>query len=130
MERTLVDANRPWASVVGYSRAVRVGNLVEVSGTAAAGPDGRILAPGNVYGQAKAALETIGAALAEVGAGFEHVVRTRVYLQDPLRWEDAGRAHGEVFRDVRPANTTIGGVAFVDPDILVEIEVTAVVDGG
>ncbi len=129
MTRTLVDANRPWAAVVGYSRAVRVGNAIEVSGTAAAAPDGAILAPGSVYGQAKAALETIGEALRELGAGFEDVVRTRVYLRDPSQWQEAGRAHGEVFRDIRPANTTVGAT-FVDPGMLVEIEVTAVIDPG
>lgn len=129
MTRTLVDADRPWAAVMGYSRAVRVGDLIEVAGTAAAAPDGSIVAPGDVYGQARAALETIGEALRELGAGYEHVVRTRVYLRDPSTWEEAARAHGEVFRDVRPANTTVGAT-FIDPEMLVEIEVTAVVDPG
>jgi enamine deaminase RidA (YjgF/YER057c/UK114 family) len=128
MPRTLVDANRPWAKIMGYSRAVRVGDVVEVSGTAAAGADGGIVAPGNLYGQTRAALDTIAAALREVGATFEDVVRTRIYLSDASRWEEAARAHGEVFRDVRPANTTVGGLAFVDPEILVEVEVTAIVD--
>jgi enamine deaminase RidA (YjgF/YER057c/UK114 family) len=129
-ERRRVSANRPWEAVVGYSRAVRVGNVIEVSGTAAAGPDGTILAPGDVEGQARAALATIGEALREAGASFEDVVRTRILLTDISRWEEAGRAHGEVFRDIRPANTTLSVSGFVDPDILVEIEVTAIVDGG
>ena len=123
-----VSANRPWAAIVGYSRAVRVGNVIEVSGTAAAGPDGSILAPGDVYGQSREALRIIGEALAEAGGSFANVVRTRVYLRDASRWEEAGRAHGEVFADVRPANTTISVNGFIDPAILVEIEVTAVVE--
>ena len=127
MERRTVSANRPWEKIVGYSRAVRVGDQIEVSGTAAAGPDGAIIAPGDVYGQAKAALEIIGDALAELGGSFRDVVRTRVFLTDVTRWEEAGRAHGEVFSDIRPANITMGVAGFVDPQILVEIEVTAIV---
>jgi enamine deaminase RidA (YjgF/YER057c/UK114 family) len=129
-DRRRVSANRPWEAVVGYSRAVRVGNVIEVSGTAAAGPDGTILAPGDVYGQAREALSTIGEALREAGASLEDVVRTRILLTDISRWEEAGRAHGEVFRDIRPANTTLSVSGFVDPEILVEIEVTAIVDDG
>ena len=126
--RKRVEANRPWAKVMGYSRAVRVGNVIEVAGTAPAAPDGTILAPGDVEGQTRAALATIGEALAELGASFQDVVRTRILLADETRWEEAARAHGEVFRDVRPANTTVGGLRFVDPGILVEVEVTAVID--
>ena len=126
--RKRVEANRPWATVMGYSRAVRVGNVIEVAGTAPAAPDGTILAPGDVEGQTRAALATIGEALAELGASFQDVVRTRILLADETRWEEASRAHGEVFRDVRPANTTVGGLRFVDPGILVEVEVTAVID--
>jgi enamine deaminase RidA (YjgF/YER057c/UK114 family) len=129
-ERRRVSANRPWEAVVGYSRAVRAGDVVEVSGTAAAGPDGAILAPGDVYGQAREALRIIGEALREAGASFADVVRTRIYLTDASLWEEAGRAHGEVFRDIRPANTTLAVSGFVDPEILVEIEVTAIVGDG
>jgi enamine deaminase RidA (YjgF/YER057c/UK114 family) len=128
MTRQLVSANRPWERIVGYSRAVRVGNVVEVSGTAAAGPDGEILAEGDVYGQAKEALRIIGQALREAGASFEDVVRTRVLLTDVSRWEEAGRAHGEVFSEIRPANITMAVAAFIDPSILVEIEATAIVE--
>jgi len=128
--RKRVEANRPWARVMGYSRAVRVGNVVEVAGTAPAAPDGTILAPGDVEGQTRAALATIGEALTELGASFRDVVRTRILLSDETRWEEAARAHGDVFRDVRPANTTVGGLRFVDPAILVEVEVTAVVEPG
>jgi len=123
--RKRVDANRPWAKVMGYSRAVRIGGVVEVSGTAAAAPDGTILSPGDVEGQTRAALATIGEALGELGASFADVVRTRVLLADASHWEEA-----EVFRDVGPANTTVGGLEFIDPAILVEVEVTAVVEPG
>jgi enamine deaminase RidA (YjgF/YER057c/UK114 family) len=125
--RRLISANRPWEKIVGYSRAVRVGNILEVSGTAPAGSDGEILAPGDVEGQAREALRIIGEALKEAGASFEDVVRTRVFLTDVSRWEEAGRAHGEVFRDIRPANTIVGVSGFVDPAILVEFEATAIV---
>ena len=104
-----------------------MGNVVEVSGTAGAGPDGKVLAPGDVEGQAREALRIIGDALAEAGASFAHVVRTRVFMKDVSKWEEAGRAHGEVFRDVRPATAIIGVDGFIDPDILVEIEATAIV---
>ena len=127
MERLLVSADRPWERIVGYSRAVRAGSVVEVSGTAAAGPDGAILAPGDVYGQAREALRTIGDALRAAGASYEDVVRTRIYVTDISQWQEAGRAHGEVFSEIRPANTTMAVSGFVDPAILVEIEATAVV---
>lgn len=130
MSRRTVSANRPWEKVVGYSRAVRVGNVIETSGTAAADPEGRILFPGDVYAQTKQALETIGAALTELGGSFDDVVRTRVLLKDVTKWEEAGRAHGEVFSSIRPANTTMQAGPFIDPEILVEIEVTAIVPGG
>jgi len=128
--RKRVEANRPWAKVMGYSRAVRIGGVVEVSGTTAAAPDGTILSPGDVEGQTRAALATIGEALGELGASLADVVRTRVLLADASHWEEAARAHGEVFRDVLPANTTVGGLEFIDPAILVEVEVTAVVEPG
>ena len=128
MSRTNVSANRPWERIVGYSRAVRMGNLVEVSGTASAGPDGTIVARGDVSGQTREALAIIGKALAAARVSFKDVVRTRVFLTDISRWEEAGRAHGEVFADIRPANTIVGVTGFVDPEILVEIEATAVAD--
>ena len=129
MSRSNVKANRPWEAVTGYSRAVRVGNVVEVSGTAAASPEGTILAPGDVQGQAREALRIIGEALAQLGASYADVIRTRIYLADPAQWERAATAHGEVFRGVDPANTIVGVTGFVDPRILVEIEATATVGG-
>jgi enamine deaminase RidA (YjgF/YER057c/UK114 family) len=127
MSRTTVSADRPWAVTVGYSRAVRVGNVIEVSGTAPADSDGQILHPGDVYAQTKEALRIIGEALSGLGASFENVTRTRVLLKDVTTWEEAGRAHGEVFARIRPANTTMQAGPFIEPDILVEIEVSAVV---
>lgn len=134
MERMTVSANRPWERIVGYSRAVRVGNMVEVSGTAPADPHGKILAPGDVYGQTRIALRIIGDALRDLGVDFEDVIRTRVLLTDISRWEEAGRAHGEIFSSTRPATIFAGVAGFIDPDILVEIEATAIAgsqgDGG
>ncbi len=128
MKKKRVSANRPWEAMVGYSRAVRSGDTIEVSGTAAADAAGGILARGDVYGQTREALRIIGEALEELGSSFEDVVRTRVLLSDIGRWEEAGRAHGEVFAGIRPANTTMAVTGFIDPQILVEIEVTAVLD--
>ena len=130
MERKRVSANRPWEAIVGYSRAVRAGQVVEVSGTAPAGPDGKILAPGDVEGQAREALRIIGEALEEAGASFADVVRTRIYVADASEWEAAGRAHGEVFADIRPATTLVEVNGFIDPAILVEIEATAILREG
>jgi enamine deaminase RidA (YjgF/YER057c/UK114 family) len=128
MERRKVSAHRPWERILGYSRAVRAGNVVEVSGTAAASAAGEITSQGDVYGQTRDALRIIGDALTEAGASFADVVRTRIYVADASTWEDAGRAHGEIFKDVRPANTTVAVSGFIDPAILVEVEATAIVD--
>lgn len=125
MTRQRVSANRPWEKIVGYCRAVRVGAHIEVSGTAAAGPEGEVLCPGDLYGQTREALRIIGDALAELGASYEDVIRTRVYLKDITAWEEAGRAHGEIFSEIRPACAFIGSSGFVDPAMLVEIEATA-----
>ena len=114
---------------MGYSRAVRVGDIVEVSGTAAADENGRILAQGDVYQQTREALRIIGDALEEAGSSLQDVVRTRVNLTDVSRWEEAGRAHGEVFRDIRPATIVVGVTGFIEPEILVEIDATAIVSG-
>lgn len=128
MARRRVSTGRPWEPVVGYSRAVRVGNVIEVSGTAAAAPDGTILAPGDLYGQTRECLRIIGSALGVLGATLGDVVRTRVFLRDPSRWEEAGRAHGEAFGRTRPATTFVGASGFVDPAVLVEVEATAIVE--
>lgn len=123
--RENVPTEAPWAATVGYSRAVRVGDFVWVAGTAAVGEDGRIVAPGDAYRQAQRCIEIIVSALRRLGAEPKHVVRTRMFVRDPEDWEKVGRAHGEIFGDVKPA-TTMVFTKFIDPDILVEIEAEAV----
>ncbi len=126
MERRLVSSGSPYESIVGYSRAVRVGQHVHVAGSAPIMPDGAA-PPADSYGQARRCLEIISLALAEAGAAVEDVVRTRVYLTPAADFDEVGRAHGEMFSDIRPANTTVVVAALVDPRWLVEIEADAVV---
>ena len=121
-----MPAVSPQAAVVGYSRAVRAGNLVFVAGTAPVMPDGAA-PPAGAYGQARRCLEIVIDALAEVGADAGHVVRTRMFVTSPEVWEEVGRAHGEVFGDVRPATAMVVVAGLLDPRWLVEIEVDAVV---
>ncbi|HLU30775.1 MAG TPA: RidA family protein [Acidimicrobiia bacterium] len=127
MERKKVPSNRIWSSV-GYSRAIRVGNLIEVAGTSASAPGGVVVAPGDMYGQAKYCLEVIKNAIEELGGSIKDVVRTRVFVTDISRWEEAGRAHGEFFGDVEPASAFIGVSELLHPDLMIEIEATAIVD--
>ena len=115
----------PWEATVGYSRVVRAGELVLVSGCTAVGEDGDVVGEGNVYLQAQQAIANIARALEQAGASLADVVRTRVYLLDAKRWEEAGRAHGEAFADIRPANTMLEVAALIDPRLLVEIEAEA-----
>ena len=124
--RRNIGTGGPWEGVVGYSRAVRVGDTVHVAGTTAI-REGRVVAPGDAYTQAKVALEIVVEALAECGASPSDVVRTRMFVTDIRDWESVGRAHGEVFADVRPAATMVQVTALIDPDLLVEIEADAVV---
>jgi enamine deaminase RidA (YjgF/YER057c/UK114 family) len=128
MERRLVPAVSPMAATVGYSRAVRVGSTISVAGTAPVMPDDAA-PPLDGYGQARRCLEIVLDALAALGAGAEHVVRTRVYVTQADIWEEVGRAHGEVFGDVRPASSMVVVKALLDERWLVEIEADAVVDG-
>ena len=126
MERRLVSSGSPYESVIGFSRAVRVGDRVSVAGTVATMPDGGDPPP-DAYGQTKRALEIVVAALAEAGARPEHVVRTRTFLTAAEDWAEVGRAHGEVFGDVRPASTMLVVAALLDPRWRVEIEADAIV---
>ncbi len=126
-ERRRVPTATPWTGEVGYSRAVRVGDTVYVSGTAPVDADGTIAHPGDAYLQAMRALEIITQALAEAGARPEHVVRTRIYVRSAKMWKEVGRAHNEVLGHAKPATTLIEVPGFIDPEILVEIEAIAVV---
>jgi enamine deaminase RidA (YjgF/YER057c/UK114 family) len=127
MNRTLVPSTSPYATTIGFSRAVRVGPFVSVGGTAPLDADGRTVGAGDPAAQARQCYETIGAALAAAGASMSDVIRTRTFLTRIDDWEAIGRVRGELFRDSRPVDTVVEVSRFIDPDWLVEIEVDAVV---
>ncbi|MCX7360006.1 MAG: RidA family protein [Alphaproteobacteria bacterium] len=124
MTRKLVSSASPFEQEIGFSRAVRVGNIVEVAGTAPVDAN----APGDVYAQTKRCLEIIAAALVDAGGELRHVTRTRIMMTDITQWREAARAHGEVFSEIRPGCTFVEVSAFIDPEWLVEIEASAVID--
>jgi enamine deaminase RidA (YjgF/YER057c/UK114 family) len=124
-EREKISSGAKWESIVGYSRAVRVGNRIYVTGTTALGADGEIVGIGDAYAQTAQALKNIEAALNRLGAGLEHIVRTRMYVTDISRWEEYGRAHGELLRDVMPATAMVEVSRLIDERMLIEIEADA-----
>lgn len=124
-ERERISSGAKWEPIVGYSRAVKVGNRIYVTGTTALGDDGEIVGAGDAYEQAKQCLRNIASALGRLGAGVEHIVRTRMFVTDISRWEEYGRAHGEVLRDAMPATTMVEVTRLIDPRMLIEIEADA-----
>ena len=130
MERQLISSGSPFEKSIGFSRAVRVGNVIAVSGTAPIAPGGGTAYPGDLYRQTRACLDIIKAAIEKAGGRLEDVIRTRIMLIDISRWQEAARAHGELFSDIRPASTFVQVSRFIDADWLVEIEADCVVDQG
>lgn len=127
MERTLYSSGSKWEDIVGYSRAVKVGNWVEVTGTVASDENGRVVGPGDPYLQTRYIYQKLEKVLAEAGAAMKDVIRVRMFVTDISRWQEYGRAHSEFFQTIKPCNTMVEVSALIEPEYLVEIEMTAVI---
>lgn len=126
MDRIRITTGSPWEPVVGYCRAIKVGNIIEVSGTTAM-KDGKVIGKNNPYEQTRFIFEIIQETLIKLGSSLEDVVRTRMFVTDITKWEDIGKAHGEFFKDIRPVATMVEVKSLIDPELLVEIEVQAII---
>ena len=127
MQRTNYSSGSKWERVIGYSRAVKVGNVVEVTGTVARGEDGKVVGKDDAYAQTKFIYEKIEAVLIRAGASMKDVVRVRMFVTDISRWQEYGKAHSEFFREIRPCNTMVEVNALIEEDYLIEIEATAII---
>jgi len=127
MERINYSSGAKWEDIVGYSRAVKIGNIIEVTGTVAAGDDSKLVGGDNAYEQTKYIIQKIEKVLKKAGASLKDVVRTRMFVTDISRWEEYGRAHGEFFKDIKPCTTMVEISALIAPEYLIEIEATAII---